>query len=96
MQYIAIYVKVDQNHKIEVDNKTHLTLATWHLKIPGESLGAVDNSRHWKFSIWSTNKGVMVILVGGGYNPKKSINCMIMGPTPNYAFFALYPPRKWQ
>ena len=74
MQYIAIYLKVDQNHKIDVDNKTHLTRATWHLKIPGESLGAVDNSRHWNFSIWSTKKGVMAILVKGynQRNPKKA------------------------
>ena len=47
-----------------------MTRATWDLKVPGESLGAVDNSRHWNFSIWSTNKGVMAILVEG-YNHKK-------------------------
>ena len=38
------------------------------LKVYGESLGAVDNSMHWNFSIWSTNKGVMAILVEG-YKP---------------------------
>ena len=27
----------------------HMTRATWDLKIPGESLGAVDNSRHWNY-----------------------------------------------
>ena len=48
-----------------------MTRATWHLKVPGESLGAVDNSRHWNFSIWSTNKGVMAILVEG-YNAKNA------------------------
>ena len=31
-----------------------MTRATWDLKIPGESLGAVDISRHWNFSILST------------------------------------------
>ena len=68
----------------------HMTRPMWDLKVTGESLGAVDNSRHWNFSIWSTNKGVMAILVEG-YIPKKSINCMIMGPPQNDAFFALYP-----
>ena len=40
---------------------------TWDLRVPGESLGAVNNSRHWNFLIWSTNKGDMAILVEG-YN----------------------------
>ena len=71
----------------------HVTRATWHLKVPGDRSFAVDDFRHWNFSIWSTNKGVMAILVEG-YIPKKSINCMIMGPPQNDAFFALYPSTK--
>ena len=42
-----------------------MTRATWDLKVRGDSLGAVDNSRHWNFSIWSIIKGVMAILVKG-------------------------------
>ena len=71
----------------------HVTRATWYLKVPGYRSFAVDDFRHWNFSIWSTNKGVMAILVEG-YIPKKSINCMIMGPPQNDAFFSLYPSTK--
>ena len=35
----------------------------------------------------------MAILVEG-YIPKKSINCMIMGPPQNYGFFKLDPSTK--
>ena len=49
----------------------HVTRATWHLKVPGDRSFAVDDFRHWNFSIWSTNKGVMVILVKG-YNEKNA------------------------
>ena len=59
-----------------------MTRATWDLKVPGESLGAVDNSRHWNFSIWSTNKGVMAILVEG-CNSKNEKKHMLLGWT-NY------------
>ena len=48
-----------------------MTRATWHLKVPGYRSFAVDDFRHWNFSIWSTNKGVMVILVEG-YNYKNA------------------------
>ena len=49
----------------------HVTPATCHvnLKVPGERSFAVDNSGHWNFSNWSTNKGVMDIL-REGYNQK--------------------------
>ena len=68
----------------------HVTRATWYLKVPADRSFAVDDFRHWNFSIWSTNKGVIVILVEG-YIPKKSRNCMIMGPPQNDAFLELYP-----
>ena len=42
---------------------------TWDLKVPGERSFAVANSRHWNFSNWSSNKGVMAIL-REGYNQK--------------------------
>ena len=61
-----------------------MTRATWHLKVPGESLGAVDNSRHWNFSIRSTIKGVMAILVER-YNSKNFKNSIIMGPPQKHA-----------
>ena len=71
-----------------------MTRGTWHLKIPGESLGAVDNSRHWNFSIWSTNKGVMAILVEG-YNAK---NASFWGGPIIMQFIDFWeytPPLKW-
>ena len=43
----------------------HVTRGTWNLRVPGERSFVVDDSRHWNFSIWSTNKGVMAILVEG-------------------------------
>ena len=49
----------------------HVTRATWHLKVPADRSFAVDDFRHWNFSIWSTNKGVMAILVEG-YNAKNA------------------------
>ena len=63
-----------------------MTRATWDLKVPGESLGAVDNSRHWNCSIGSTNKGVMAILVEGctSKNEKKH---MLLGCSNYDAIF---------
>ena len=49
----------------------HVTRATWLLKVPADRSFAVDDFRHWNFSIWSTNKGVMAILVEG-YNAKNA------------------------
>ena len=49
----------------------HVTRATWHLKVPADRSFAVDDFRHWNFSIWSTIKGVMAILVEG-YNYKNA------------------------
>ena len=42
-----------------------MTRSTWDLKVPGESSRAIDNSERWNFSICSTNKQVMAILVEG-------------------------------
>ena len=67
--------------------KSHL----WILSTPSES-----HFRHWKFSIWSTNKGVMTIFVEG-YNSKNEKKHMLLGWSNYYdifGFFWLYPSTK--
>ena len=48
----------------------HVTRARCLLRVPWDGPWAVDNFRHWKFSICSKNIGDMAILVEG-YNHKK-------------------------
>ena len=48
-----------------------------------------DDFRHLNFSIWSTNNGVMVILVEG-YNQKNYKNGIIMGHPQKHAVFFIF------
>ena len=41
----------------------HMPRATWLLRVPCDSPWAVDDFRHWNFSICSKNMGVMTVLV---------------------------------
>ena len=56
---------------------------------PVESLGAVDNSRRWNFSICLTNKGVMAILVKG-CNSKNEKKHTLLGWSNWDAIFGLF------
>ena len=68
----------------------HVTRATWLLRVPWAGPWAVDNFRHWNFSICSKNIGDMAILVMG-YNHKKCWKLNFFEKTTFLRILQLYP-----
>ena len=71
----------------------HVTRATCLLRVPWSGPWAVDNFRHWNYSICLKNIGVMAILVEG-YNSKIFKKVVFSGKLNYQIFLWLYPSTK--